>query len=164
MAERANWFYWDTSVFTSYFNKNPVRHAEIDEVLRYVRSTNGTRLIVTSTFTKVEVCYHDDEFDNKQLSPDTEEIFDFFWDDRSIVRFVDVNNEIAKRARHLKRMIYAQGHKLETPDAIHLATASFVGVAEMHSYDRPGHLRFDGQMTFRIRHPCVPSGGQPRLL
>jgi hypothetical protein len=77
MAERANWFYWDTSVFLSYFNKNPARHADIDAVLNYIRSTNGARLIVTSTFTKVEVSYYEDELKNKQLSPDTEEILDF---------------------------------------------------------------------------------------
>ena len=164
MAERANWFYWDTSVFLSYFNHNPSRHANIDAVLRYIRSTDGARLIVTSTFTKVEVSYYQDELDSQQLSSDTEETFDFFWNDRSVMRFVDVTDEIAKRARHLKRVIRSQGHTLKTPDAIHLASASFMGVAEMHSYDGPGHLRFDGQMTFRICHPRVISGTQPRLL
>jgi predicted nucleic acid-binding protein len=164
MAERANWFYWDTSVFLSYFNQNPARHANIDAVLRYIRSTDGVRLIVTSTFTKVEVSYYQDELDSQQLSPDTEETFDLFWNDRSIMRFVDVTDEIARRARHLKRVIRSQGHTLKTPDAIHLASASFMGVAEMHSYDGPGHLRFDGQMTFRICHPRVIPGIQPRLL
>ncbi len=164
MAERASWLYWDTSVFLSYFNKNPARHAEIDAVLNHIRSTNGARYIVTSTFTKVEVSYYQGELENRQLSPDTEELLDFFWNDRRIMRFVDVTNEIANRARHLKRLIYSQGHKLETPDAIHLASAAFVGVAEMHSYDGPGHLRFDGQMSFRICHPRVIPGTQPKLL
>ncbi|MEE8303852.1 MAG: type II toxin-antitoxin system VapC family toxin [Candidatus Tectomicrobia bacterium] len=163
MAERANWFYWDTSVFLSYFNQNPDRHASIDAVLSYIRSTNGDRLIVTSTFTKVEVSYYQDELGG-QLSPDTEEIFDLFWNDRAIMRFVDLTSEIARRARHLKRVVRSSGHKLETPDAIHLASAAFGGVAEMHSYDGPGHLRFDGQMTFRICQPRVIPGHQPGLL
>ena len=164
MAERANWFYWDTSVFLSYFNKISDRHAEIDAVLNHIRSTKGTRLIVTSTFTKIEVCYYQDELDSPQLSPETEETFDFFWNDRSVMRFVDVTDEIARQARHLKRVIREQGHKLDTPDAIHLASASFIGVGEMHSYDGPGHLRFNGQMTFRICHPRVVPGIQPNLL
>jgi predicted nucleic acid-binding protein len=164
MAERVNWIYWDTSVFLSYFNKNPTRHADIDAVLSSIRSTNGVRQIVTSTFTRVEVSYYQDELSNKQLSPDTEELSDFFWNDRTVMRFVDLTSEIARRARHLKRVIYSQGHKLETPDAIHLASAGFVGVAEMHSYDGPGHLRFDGQMAFRICHPRVIPGFQPNLL
>jgi hypothetical protein len=67
MAERANWLYWDASVFVSYFNKNPARHADIDAVLSYIRSTNQTRLIVTSTLTKVEVSYYQDELGNKHL-------------------------------------------------------------------------------------------------
>jgi predicted nucleic acid-binding protein len=164
MAERANWFYWDTSVFLSYFNKNPARHADIDAVLNYIRSTNGVRQIVTSTFTRVEVSYYQDELDNEQLSPDTEELLDFFWNDRTVMRFVDLTSEIARTARHLKRMGYSLGYKLETYDAIHLASAAFVGVAEMHSYDGPGHLRFDGQMAFRICHPRVIPGVQSRLL
>ena len=80
------------------------------------------------------------------------------------MRFVDLTSEIARRARHLKRVEHSSGHTLETPDAIHLASAAFVGVAEMHSYDRLGHLRFDGQMTFRICQPRVIPGPQPRLL
>lgn len=164
MAKRANWFYWDTSVFISYFNQDPARHAHIGAVLRYIRSTDGARLIVTSTFTKVEVSYYEDELASNRLSPDAEEVLDFFWNDRSVMRFVDVTDEIARRARHLKRVIYSQGHTLKTPDAIHLASASFMGVAEMHSYDGPGHLRFDGQMAFRICHPRVIPGTQPRLL
>jgi hypothetical protein len=110
------------------------------------------------------LCYFQDELGNKQLAPDTEEILDFFWKDRSIMRFVDVIDKIAEDARRLKRMIYAQGDTLTMPDAIHLATASYIGVSEMHSYDASGHLRFDGKMTFRIRHPRVPPGVQGRLL
>jgi len=154
MAERANWLYWDTSVFLSYFNKIPDRHSEIDGVLRDIRSTNGSRLIVISTLTKVEVSYYQDELNDNTLGPDTEEIFDFFWNDRSVIRFVDITNEIARRARHLKRVEYSLGKVLKTPDAIHLASASFMGVSEMHSYDRD-HLRLDGKMIFRIYTPRV---------
>ena len=43
MAERASWLYWDTSVFLSYFNKNPARHAEIDAVLSAAAQNTGLR-------------------------------------------------------------------------------------------------------------------------
>lgn len=162
MAERSNWLYWDISVFLSYFNKTPDRHSEIDGVLRYIRSTNGSRLIVTSTLTKVEVSYYQDELNDNTLSSDTEEILDFFLNDRSVILFVDVTNEIARRARHLKRVEYSLGRVLKTLDAIHLASASFMGISEMHSYDRD-HLRLDGKMTFRICTPRVIGEVQENL-
>jgi predicted nucleic acid-binding protein len=144
-------------VVLDYFNQDVTHHAVLDDVLRDIRMSNGSRLIVTSTYTIVETVRIQEEFQNQALRDSAEDIMDFFWNDRSILRLVDLHVGIARRARRLQRQVADRGGKLTAPDATHLATASWLEVDEMHSYDRD-HLRLDGTMPFRIREPHVPYG------
>jgi hypothetical protein len=57
---------------------------------------------------------------------------DFFWNDRSVLRLVDLHAGIARRARRLQRHVLALGGKLTASDAVHLATASWLEVG-IHS-------------------------------
>ena len=157
MPSRGQWIYWDTSVFLDYFNEDDQHHAVIEAVLRDIRASNGQRLITTSTFTLAEVVHIKAEIQEPVLRDSAEELMDFFWNDRSVLRLVDLHVGIARRARRLQRHILGLGGKLTASDAVHLATASWLEVNEMHSYDRD-HLRLDGTMAFRIREPRITWG------
>ena len=157
MASRSQLVYWDTSVFLDYFNEDDQHHAVIDEVLRDIRASNRQRLIATSTFTLTEVVHIKAEIQEPDLRDSAEELMDFFWNDRSVLRLVELNVGIARQARSLQRHVLGLGGKLTASDAVHLVTASWLQVNEMHSYDRD-HLRLDGTMTFRIREPRIMYG------
>jgi predicted nucleic acid-binding protein len=157
MPGRPQLVYWDTSVFLDYFNEDDQHHAVIAAVLRDIRASDGRRLIATSTFTLTEVVHIKAEMQEPDFRDSAEELMDFFWNDRSVLRLVDLHAGIARRARSLQRHVVGQGGKLTASDAVHLATASWLQVNEMHSYDRD-HLRLDGTMAFRIREPRLAYG------
>lgn len=165
MPSRPRLIYWDTSVVLAYLNVEESHHGVLDEVLRDIRVSQGSRLLVTSTYAIVETVRIRAEFQDQALRDSAEELMDFFWNDRSIIRLVELHVGIARRARRLQRQITDAGGKLTPSDATHLATASWLEVSEMQSYDRD-HLRLDGTMAFRIREPHVPYGtlfeGTPR--
>lgn len=156
------WLYWDTSVFLNYFNQTPHHHQHITNVLNWVRKSQDTWKIVTSALTLAEVVYFQDEFAPGTLQENTEEVFDFLWNDTTVLRVIEVHRGIARDARHQRRLQYGLGQTLSLADSIHLASASSMRVHEMHSYDHD-HLRLDGRMTFRIREPRIPGQTQGTL-
>jgi predicted nucleic acid-binding protein len=109
MASRSQLVYWDTSVFLDYFNEDDQHHAAIDEVLRDIRASNEQRLIATSTFTLTEVVHIKAELQEPELRDSAEELMDFFWNDRSVLRLVDLHVGIARQARRLQRHVLGLG-------------------------------------------------------
>ena len=89
-------------------------------------------------------------------------ILDEFWADDSVFEIVEFHDEIARMSRHLIRSSITSGQKVIKPmDAIHLATAKWVGVSEFHTYNLKDFQRFQPEVKFKI---CEPHIVQPKLL
>ncbi len=127
--------YWDSCAFLSYINEHPQRIAHLDAVLEEIEKGDGGHLLVTSTLTKAEVAYGADEKTNHQLDPDTEDRINALWLPGGPVTFVEFHSDIADRARNLMRVAVQRQWKLTPLDAVHLATAEWVDVDELHTYD-----------------------------
>ena len=151
--------YWDANVFLSYLNNDKERIPTLEAILEAVESSKIDR-IVTSVISKVEVAWVAQEKTNRILTIDEEKRIDEMWENAEIFEMVDFNNDIALKARTLMREGLLQGWKLKTNDAIHLASAQWVGAIELQTYDLKDFQKFSALVGMDIREPHTI---QPRL-
>ena len=128
-------FYWDSCVFLSYINGDPGRIDTLDAILGNIHKSNGQSQIVTSILTKIEVAGSMTEYTTRVLSPSIEQQIDALWNGTSVIVMIELHDGIAILARNLMRQALTQGWSLKPPDAIHLASAQWLGVEELHIYD-----------------------------
>ena len=151
--------YWDANVFLSYLNNDKERIPTLEAILEAVESSKIDR-IVTSVISKVEVAWVAQEKTNRILTIDEEKRIDEMWENAEIFEMVDFNNDIALKARTLMREGLLHGWKLRTNDAIHLASAQWVGAIELQTYDLKDFQKFSALVGMDIREPHTI---QPRL-
>jgi len=164
MPGELQFIYWDACVFLSYLNGNPDRLPTIDALLEEAKR-DGSKKIVTSILSVVEVAYAAAEKASQVLDPQAEGAIDALWEDISTVEIVELHERIARRARELVRQAMAQGWSLKVPDAIHLATAQWVRAHQFHTYDEQLTLKRAAECSAAIECPISePLVSQPRLL
>lgn len=151
--------YWDANVFISYISDDKDRMPVLEAILEAVESSKADR-IVTSVVSKVEVAWVAQEKLNRALSDEEEKRIDEMWDNDDVFEMVEFNNEIALMARKLMREGLSRGWKLRTNDAIHLASAQWVGAAELQTYDVKDFGKFSQLAGISIREPHTI---QPKL-
>jgi len=151
--------YWDANVFISYLNNDKDRIPILEAVLEAVESSKADR-IVTSVISKVEVAWVAQEKLNRILTDEEEKRIDEMWDNDDIFEMIEFNNEIALMARKLMRAGLQRGWKLRTNDAIHLASAQWVGAAELQTYDVKDFEKFSQLTNVSIKEPHAI---QPKL-
>ena len=151
--------YWDANVFISYLNSIPDRAPVLEAILEAVESSKTDR-IVTSVISKVEVVWMAQEKLNRALDRDEEARIDDLWSNEEVIELIDFNDEIAHIARKLMREGMARGWKLRTNDAIHLASAQWVGAIELQTYDLDDMQKFSQLMGLPI---CNPHAAQLKL-
>jgi predicted nucleic acid-binding protein len=91
--------------------------------------------IVTSVLSITEVAYATTERETSILDPTTEAKILKLWQAGSPITIVEVYELIALKAQQLMRAAITNKWSLKPADAIHLATADQLGVAEFHTYD-----------------------------
>lgn len=151
--------YWDANVFLSYLNNDAERVPTLEAILDTVESSRSDR-IVTSVISKVEVTWVAHEKLNRVLSREEEKRIDDMWNNTEVIDLIDFNDEIALMARKLMREGMVRGWKLRTNDAIHLASAQWVGAVELQTYDKDDLPRFGELFGITI---CKPHTIQPKL-
>lgn len=77
---------------------------------------------------------------------------DALWADRSAVQLVEFDQLIAREARRLLRASLDIGRGLKPMDAIHLATASIMHVADCHTTDNRLQA-WSNDLDFPVRDP-----------
>ena len=97
---------------------------------------------------------------NRALDRDEEARIDDLWSNEEVIELIDFNDEIAHMARKLMREGMARGWKLRTNDAIHLASAQWVGAIELQTYDLDDMQKFSQLMGLPI---CNPHAAQLKL-
>lgn len=159
MANDSPALYWESSVFLAYINGEPARLPIIDSLLHEIEQEESRR-IYTSTISRVEVAFAAVEAQSAVLDAQTLSDIDALWDDRSVVEVVELHDEITLTARGLMRDAVDCGWSLKPLDAIHLATASWLDVAEFHTYDHPLD-KYENLVGFSILEPYALQGRLP---
>ena len=147
--------YWDSDVFLSYINNHPARVSTIEAILDSVLN-NPNSIIVTSTISRVEVCWAAVEKLNRTLLQDEVERIDALLGNQSVVELVDFNDEIALIAReYMRKGMENGGKRLRTNDAIHLASSIWVQSIEFNTYNLSDYRYFEPFVNFPIREPIT---------
>ena len=159
--------YWDSCVWLSYINGYPARLPVLETLLADSRTPLADIELVTSTIAQTEVAFALPEWESHTLDSEVEAKIDSLWTDRRAITLVEYHTAIAKEARNLIRLGIEYHWHLKPLDAIHLATARWLGVYEFHTYDTK-LPRFSDQVGFPIMEPYVATGKdtavQPELL
>jgi predicted nucleic acid-binding protein len=161
MANQRSVIYWDTSVFLAYLSDDATHMPTLDALLEEVSKSGGRHVIVTSVVSKVEVAFTQEEAQKRAMRPEVEAAIDALWTDTSVFELVELHDEIALSARKFIRDAKSQGLKLKPMDAIHLATAKWIGASALHTYDLADFKKFERVIGIAIVEPFVI---QPKLL
>lgn len=152
--------YWDANLILTWIEKHPVERLPVLDALIDAAATGKLR-IYTSIMSMTEVAFGQHEKDRRSLDPDVEAAIDDLWQDYSVLTLVEYHQIIARNARQLIRHVAGEGLSLKPADAIHLATAEHLGVAEFHSYDtKLRHRARDLGLPFPV---IEPRADQPKL-
>ena len=167
MASGQRPIYWDSCVWLSYINGYPGRLPVLETLLADSRTRLADIELVTSTIAQTEVAFALAEWESHTLDPEVEAKIDSLWTDRRAITLVEYHTAVAKEARDLIRLGIEHQWQLKPLDAIHLATARWLGVDEFHTYDTK-LPRYSDQVGFPIMEPYVATGkaavAQPKLM
>jgi predicted nucleic acid-binding protein len=157
---KTNYVYCDANIFLAYFNAETKRVNVLDQLFEEVQKDNQ-RKIMTSVVSITEVSYVAKEKNPNRLDEKMYTALENFWADNSLIEFIDLNELIARQARDLIRqsMSIPKNPALKPNDAIHLASAKYVSVAQCFTYDVKLH-KFSTMMGYNITEPYV---GNPKL-
>ena len=145
--------YWDSSVFLAWLKPEASRRNACREILDEAEA--GKLKIVASAITLTEVIklrgYPALKAENEN------KIAEFFKQPYLIIH--QVNRRIGEDAR---RLIW-QHSKLHPKDSIHLATAEYAKVLEVHTYDGKHMLPLNGLIGNPALRICEPQLDQSKL-
>ena len=128
MADPPQNVYWDSCAWIGFINEEPDKITPLRAI--WDQASRGRIVIWTSTYSYLEVMRSPPRF-GEAYPPEEEDGRIFSMLEQPYVNRVAVDTEIAKLARRLKRDHHPTLSK--RPDAIHLATAVFHNVDELHT-------------------------------
>ena len=143
--------YWDANVFNALFGREDGRVETCEAIERSVRE--GNVLIYTSTATFVECVWIKGL--ERRLNPTHESVISKYFQHK-FIRPVICDRQISDSARSLLWKFYPG---LKSKDAIHVASALFVGVDVLHTYDDflIGMYGKIGEPSLTIVRPSAPN-------
>jgi predicted nucleic acid-binding protein len=143
-------YYWDSSVFCSFFNKEQNRHEIVSDLLKDAHS--GKSEIVTSSFTLTEVLRVKN---SAAITQDKEKMLETFFE-YPFIKFVNPDRAVCERARY-----FVWKHGMKPKDAVHMATAEFAArmttIHALFSWDNDFtdlNGKIDG-ISFALRVPFM---------
>ncbi len=143
--------YWDSCAWIGLVNAEPDKLHPLRSI--WEDAQKGEYEIWTSAYVHLEVFKAKNE-NGDPLSPESsDEIIEAMLS-QGFVKRVQLDTEIAKLARDLRRSLDAQGLK-SRPDALHLATAVYWNLDELHTWDKKHLLGLNGHVTRRDGQPLL---------
>ena len=156
--------YVDSCVFLAYINDEPERADVVENLL--ARAASGDLVLSTSVLSIAEVYYAVAEAEELSLPAQPDQRIADLFDDRAVLQLVELSTVVATAAHALLRRSRSLPRASPTvPDAIHLATAEYVGAEEFLTYDAPLiALAQRLGLPFTASAPSYPEGAQASLL
>jgi len=149
MSANRGTLYWDACVFLSLFAKDTGRRKTIETILADAENHKGPR-IITSILTQVEVAYVRNPDNATERDPDAEQKLDAFWQHSEGLVVAELTPHVAEIARRIIRSSFDErGSGIKASDAVHLATAEWLQVDALHTYDKK-LLQAKGLVAFRV--------------
>jgi predicted nucleic acid-binding protein len=133
------YIYCDSSVFLAYLNAEIGRIENVEPLFEHIRQDQN-QLIITSVLSIVEVSRASREKMMKisrnpqQVNAILQEI-DTLWQEKSLLKLIDISESVAYQAREFTRKGEALGYRLKNIDALHLASAKIIEAKEFLTYD-----------------------------
>jgi predicted nucleic acid-binding protein len=156
MASGKPRIYFDADVFLAYFSAEKGRVDIIDELL--AKSKSGQIEIVTSTISITECAFAATEKSGGALDATIEAAMDQMWNDRDVVRMIEVSELVNRRARDLIRLGVPKGWRLKPMDALHLASAWLYEVDELYTYNQSDFKKYEAATGLKIAEPYLVQG------
>lgn len=151
--------YWDANCFLSYINEDDTWIETLSTLLE--DANKGEFEIVTSILSKTEVAFSSMERVKRVLTTDEEERIDKLWTANRGVMVVEYSDLVAIHARDIRRGDMMRGWTgYRTPDIIHMATAVYKEVEEMHTTEGGLH-RYGSVLGFPVQNPHTPKQRLP---
>jgi predicted nucleic acid-binding protein len=137
--------YWDACAWIGLINSEPKKIHPLRTI--WEEAQKGKYEIWTSVYSYVEVFKVKSE-NGDELTPDLSDkaVEDLLT--QPYVKRAQIDVNIAKLARDLRRSLSNDGLR-SRPDAIHLATAAFWNLDELHTWDQTHLLALNGKVTRR---------------
>jgi predicted nucleic acid-binding protein len=151
-------YYWDSCAWIGLINQEPDKHQNLRTI--WENAGRGACELWTSTYTYVEV-FKAKSVDGDPLSLEESDKRINALLEQPYVRRAQLDSEVGKLARNLRREFSTE--LIKRADAIHLATAVWWNLDELHTYD-PFHLlalngkvnRRDGKsLIIRLPNPLA---------
>lgn len=146
-------YYWDTCLFLAWLKDESRPTGEMDGVREIIeRSKRRDCRLMTSVLTSIEV-----------LQAKIPAGFDTHF--TALLRRVNrvgLETKIAGVAHDIRNSYAIRGKKLETPDAIHLATAIIYRADEFHTFDH-ALIALSGDVAGHRLTICKPEAKNPQL-
>jgi len=166
MPDNKDRYYWDSCVFLAVLsNRDDPLSAQRRAICSQIvaRALNQEVEIVTSTITLAEVLRDGQQLPGQPVPDDVKErIRQFF--DQEFITLVSADFARSQEARDLR---YKYGW-LQTPDAIHIGSACYAKVDELHTYDGAGKPKglinlsgLECDPPLKIVEPTMPPGQPP---
>jgi predicted nucleic acid-binding protein len=156
---KTRYIYCDSNVFLAYFNREMPLFPIINQLFEEIEK-DKSRQIVTSILSITEVAFHVEERKKHRLMPEALSTMDNFWNDRTLLDLIELNEIIARAARDLIRERFTDKLVLKRDDAIHLASAQYIGADEFLTDDDKLY-RYSDALKLDIRKPYVLSPKLP---
>jgi PIN domain nuclease of toxin-antitoxin system len=141
--------YWDACAWIGFINEEAAKIGP----LRYIweSARRGEHEIWTSVYSYLEVLKIKAESgDQIPIDESNRRIDEMF--QQPHVKRVQLDTEVARFARSLKQTHHDAGLK-SRPDSIHIATAAYYNLDELHTWDNAHILPFDGKIMRRDGKP-----------
>jgi predicted nucleic acid-binding protein len=146
--------YWDACCFLSWINADVDRVDLLESLLTDSADPKSPMQIITSVLSIAEVAFAEMEAAAKTAHPQALADIESLWSDRFAVKLVEMYEGIALEARGLMREAMLRGWRLQAADAVHLATAKRLNVAEFHTFDE-GLDKFSELVGFPVIRPIT---------
>lgn len=148
-------FYWDACIFLAWLKNERRPDGEMEGLAEVVSLiTRGEVTLITSVLTRVEVL-------ESTLSQNAQKLFEDIFKHRNIVR-INMDEHVSIFAHKIRDYYKSTGNSLETPDAVHLASAITYGAEQFHTFDDK-LLRLNGTVAGYPLVICQPKGVQTVL-
>jgi predicted nucleic acid-binding protein len=143
-------YYWDACAWIGLINKEPEKHQNLKVI--WENAGRGLIELWTSAYSYVEVLKAQAENGDPLPVEESDKRIDAILG-QAYVKRVQLDSEIGRLVRVLRRKVPVE--LIKRADAIHLASAVWWNLDELHTYDHSHLLALNGKVSRRDGKPLI---------